>query len=454
MTTHTDVRRGEMAALAFSAIWTVLAVLVLQLGCGAGEVGPAGPRGADGEVGAPGAAGAEGSVGAVRLIDARVGGWLDTNRARINALIESHGSASEGYDPTNRPVAVFDWDNTVLKNDIGDATFFWLINHDKIRQPAGKDWGTTSASLNAAGKAALNAACDSLAAAGDPLPTASAPGAACAKEIFKLYDSGTTAAGVAGWTAPLTATMNAQYAWVAQLLAGYTPDEVRGFATAAYEQNSAVTVGATQPIGSNTDVAANGFVEIYEQMDDLIGALQDSGFDVWVLTASPQNVVEPLAEMVGVGRDRVIGIRSKLVGGKLTANLQDCGNAAANSVITYDRGKRCWINKVIFNEPAQSQMARNPDPRKRPVFVLGDSDTDLAMLLDATVLKVVLNRAKVLVMCNALENHEGKWLVQPMFISPRARRTTPYPCMSTLGPGGELLTNEAGARIADQSDPL
>ena len=96
-------------------------------GAGANGTGAPGTAGANATAGAPGAPGAMGAQGvpgpfkAVRLLDERIGGWKVANRARINKLLTDRGIASPTFDPAKRPVAAFDWDNTVIKNDIGDA---------------------------------------------------------------------------------------------------------------------------------------------------------------------------------------------------------------------------------------------------------------------------------------------------------------------------------------------
>jgi hypothetical protein len=69
----------------------------------------------------------------------------------------------------------------------------------------------------------------------------------------------------------------------------------------------------------------------------------------------------------------VIGIRTTLQAGRTTYTLEPCGaGLAQNSIITFDEGKRCWINKVIFGEPEANQLAVNTDPAKRPVFVAAE----------------------------------------------------------------------------------
>jgi phosphoserine phosphatase len=406
-----------------------------------------------GATGAAGGVGPAGPTKPVRLLDTRVTGWTDANRARLNKLMTDRGVASATFDPTKRPVAAFDWDNTIMKNDIGDATFFWMLKHDKIRQPAGLDWGTTSAALTTDAKAALNAACDGLAAAGDALTTSTSTD--CTDALFNIYDGLKTTGGLPAWTPAYATTdkINFAYAWVAQLTAGSTPDEVRGYARAAYAENAGAPIGTTQTVGTTTGL--NGYVRVYEQMIDLIGTFQDNGFDVWITTASPQFIVEAISNEVGVAPHHVLGIRSVVTNGVITRNLEGCGTIADgdNTMITFDTGKRCWINKVIFKVPAATQAITNPDATKRQVFAAGDSDTDIAFLKDATDLKLVINRNKGQVMCNALNDYMGKWIWNPMFISPKAPKLTPYDCPNLKDNNGVAgVKDEAGNAITPKTE--
>ncbi|MBI2395559.1 MAG: haloacid dehalogenase-like hydrolase [Deltaproteobacteria bacterium] len=432
------------------------------VGCGAegpegpaganGETGAAGPTGATGAIGATGATGPAGATGAAgptkpaRLLDCRQPFWRTEVRAAINDMISRKGIASATWDASHRPVAVFDWDNTVLKNDIGDATFFWMIQNDKIRRPA--SWAATNMALKPLAAASLEAKCAASGAVGEPMKTST--NADCAKELVKIYDSGKytpdpSVEDTSAWNTPLTSTINQQYAWVAQLTAGYTPAEIRGFARAAYDENSANAIGATQTIGGAAGY--NHYVRLYSQIQDLIETLHANGFDVWILTASPQYFVDAIAEdLVGVDRDHVIGIRSVLTDGKVTYDVEDCGGAAKNTLITFDRGKRCWINKVIWNEPTEKQLPVNVASR-RPAFVAGDSDTDIAMLKDATDLRLVIHRAKTQTMCNgyeSLDKKDGGWFIQPMFIKPRSKNSSPFACATAKDNDGAAAVDAAG----------
>lgn len=455
-------------------------IVVAALGGAAactGDVGPAGPEGPMGEMGDMGAMGVPGTMGdpgdvgeigppgapaKARHLNAGIGNWMPEARMAINAMINEHGNISPSYDPERPPVAVFDWDNTVIKNDIGDQTFFYMLQHDIILQPAGRDWTTTTDGLTAEALAALNYNCDGLAEPGQPLPTST--NAACADQILSIYYDGETApydpgsgelTPVAAWTDANTTTYSAPYAWVAQLLAGYEVREVREIARAAFDRAVWSDMDNEWTIGTNS---VTGWLRVYDEMADLIDVLYHAGFVVWIVTASPQFVVDAISEdAVGVPANRVIGIRPVVVDGVLTTGFQSCGDPSTypdgnQDLITFDEGKRCWINRVIFQLPEDQQLVRQTEDALRPVFVAGDSDTDIAMLKDATALRLVINRNKTQAMCNAYANVSGTWQVQPMFIEPKDCRTSPYACMDALDHDGDPIVDEDDAAFTMSYD--
>ena len=390
--------------------------------------------------------------------------WRGDNQARLDAMLAAQGSASAGYDPARRPLAIFDWDNTVIKNDAGDSTFYYLLKNSKVLQPPAKNWRLTSPYLSADAVTALKAACDALADPGQPLPTATDD--RCATELISIYDSGSTTGKKAAFASWNYRRMEPAYAWLAQLLAGYTPEQVAAFAAAARMENLSNAVGAQQKIGTYGSV--NHYARYYDQQKDLIGALQANGFDVWVVSASPQVVVEQWLDTVGVAKDHLIGIRSVVVNGKYTADLQGCGDVpdgsndgmgkvTGNSMITYIEGKRCWINKIIHGDAGATAIDQRP-AAQRHVFAAGDSDTDVEFLKDATVLKLVLNRNKKELMCHAYNNAGGHWLINPMFLDPRPQQASVYACATSACKSaagqGVPCTSEDGKPIADQMDTV
>src|SRR4051812_13621188 len=47
--------------------------------------------------------------------------WYGSNRADLTGFLAAKGCGSATYDAAHKPVATFDWDNTISKNDFGDA---------------------------------------------------------------------------------------------------------------------------------------------------------------------------------------------------------------------------------------------------------------------------------------------------------------------------------------------
>lgn len=119
--------------------------------------------------------------------------WYGDNRRRINDMLSKLGSCGRSGSVTDgAPLALFDFDNTTARNDIGNATFFWMLRNSKVRQPAGGDWATTSQFLTPLAAAALAAACGPLAPDGQLLPTGQPTGTGCAEELVSVYTNGET----------------------------------------------------------------------------------------------------------------------------------------------------------------------------------------------------------------------------------------------------------------------
>lgn len=392
--------------------------------------------------------------------------WYGDNRARLDAMIAQHGVRSPSYNPARPPVATFDWDNTVAKNDIGDGVFFWLLRSDKLLQPPDRSWRRTSQYLTDDAVQALNRACDALAAPGQPLPTSRAP--ACATELLHIYQHEQTTTGKPAFAGTWDhRRMVPAYAWAMQLLMGHTFADAKRFAESAITELLDAPQGKTQDVG--TVRGLNAWLRIYPQQRDLIGTLQRNGFDVWIVSASPQPYVEAAAARVGVRPERVIGIRLVERDGVFTADLQGCGDvpdgrndgagsATGNGVLPYIDGKRCWINKVVYGDKTPAAGRKRPAELGRQVFAAGDADTDVTFVQDALALKLVINRQRKELMCSAYGNAHGRWLVNPMFIEPSAPQREPFPCSTAacqdasgaLGP----CRDEDGAPIADQRDTV
>ena len=380
--------------------------------------------------------------------------WHGDNRETLTEWMDSLGCASDGYKHNKKPLALFDFDNTVLKNDIGDGITFYLIKNDKVLQPPNQDWKRTSKFMTDAGAAALTAACGTTVPAGQPLPTST--NLACADEMLSMYVDNKTTGGAVAFTGHNFRRMEPTYAWTAQLLAGYTPEEVGTMTLAAANAMLSAPIGATQVIGTRT---LNGYLRFYDQIADLIRGFQTRGYDVWVITASPNPVVSAISPMVGIPGNQVVGIRQlEDAQGRLTYSFEGCGPVAdgEDTMISYIEGKRCWVNKVIYGDTTANAINRRP-VGDRQVFGAGDSDTDIEFMRDATY-KLMLNRGKREAMCFSYHNEGDTWRVNPMFIAPRPMQATPYPCSTTgckdAAGNGVPCRDEAGNVIPDQADTV
>lgn len=381
--------------------------------------------------------------------------WYGQNGAKLQKVIDARGRCSWGDTPPRfRPYAVFDWDNTVIKNDISDQNVFWMLRHDLIRQPAGRDWRNTSRYMTDEGARALRAACGKLAKPGQPLPTSTDTN--CADELLSVRKTGKTRAGEAVFAGYNHRQMEASYAWVAQLLKGYTPAEVRAFARKARNAALAAPIGATQKVGSSTETA---WIRYYPRIKELIATLKKAGIEPYVVSASPKEFADVWGPGVGIDSKHTLGIFQTLNKGKLSGHLKGCAGIpdGADSIMTYIDGKRCFINQQIVG--IKGPRALRPAPwMMRPVISGGDADTDISMLRDATGARVVLNRNKNELMCRAYDNEDGRWLINPMFIKPLPQKSGTYPCSTTgyidaNGNPGPVKRSD-GSIIPDQKDTI
>lgn len=396
-----------------------LAGLALTLG-----LAPASPASAAPPAAPPSAAG---PCPQLRLADR----WYGDVGERLQEAIDQAGSC-EGSG-SDAPVAVFDWDNTMIKNDISDQTTFWVLRESLLRQPPRRDWSTTSRWITPAAVRALRDACGSLARPGRALPTGERrpQAVACADEILSMRLEQTTTGGRPGFAGGYDhRQMNAGYAWMAQLMAGRTPRRVRALAADARDAALRADRGDTWRVGSSRQIR---WVRYYAEQRDLVATLEAAGITPWVVSASPQLWADVWAPGIGVPRSRTIGIRSVVEDGRVTTGLQGCGGYADGSdrIMTYVEGKRCWVNQEVLGIEGPAALDVAP-AAVRPVIAVGDASTDVSMVSDATLAHVVLNRNSDEVMCRAYDDADGRWLVTPMFIEPLPRMPGRYPC-STEG---------------------
>ena len=312
-------------------------------------------------------------------------GWDGDNRDLVINFIRNLPEKEDW-----RPVAIFDWDNTVIWNDIGDYFFFWMLDNGLFRID---DWEETSPYLteNAVTELQINCTLEKMSVTGKNK---------CRSIMTSIYSQGKLPDGSDAFSGYDPDLYEPSYAWLAHLSAGYKVDEFRVLCESAVKK-----------------ALKEQKIKIYPQMKWLIGELWKKNVDVRVISASPQILVQEFAKKIGIEEDKVIGVRNVIEDGIIQADLEGCGpfTDEKSKMMTYRLGKRCWMNEVIFNVSGEEALKQQKDLSKRPVFGAGDSDTDLHYMTDVTGLRLLINRNKPEITKLAKENRDGRWLINSKF---------------------------------------
>lgn len=139
------------------------------------------------------------------------------------------------------------------------------------------------------------------------------------------------------------------YVWLAQINAGQTLAQVRAWAAECFRQAGPWPVFASQR--------------------RLVEKLRSLGYDVYVVTASVKWAVEPVAALLGIDFDHVIGIETEVIGGIVTDIVR--------SPVTWRDGKPEALLKHTHGA--------------RPILAAGNTYGDIALLQSATHVRLALS---------------------------------------------------------------
>jgi phosphoserine phosphatase len=332
--------------------------------------------------------------------------WASRNRELLAGLIARHGNTSKSYNAKRKPYAVFDWDNTSIMNDCEEALLMYQINNLAfklspaefsaiIRQnvPAGN---FTADYKNAQGKIVdLESICSDL-DADYAFLHANYQGFSGSRsladitgteqfqdfraKLYFLYEAVNDTHGV-----------NVGYPWVIYFFANMNVAEVSKLAEASNDANLGMglvktkyTSPATLP-GKAGVITTSHFhgIRLCTEIATLMDTFRQHGFDVYVSTASLEDVVAVFATHPKYGyhvkRENVLGLR-----------LEKDGDVFKNAYLkdwplNWGPGKSAVIKRELVAQKGYG-----------PVFVAGDSDGDYDMLRDfpETEIGLVVNRLK------------------------------------------------------------
>lgn len=311
--------------------------------------------------------------------------WYPENRERLNALLEEV-AATDFEAPVT---AVFDWDNTSIFHDIGESTFRYQLDQLAFRlSPEALEAHLPSAIgevVEVEGVSLAGVKADIVAAYRVLWPSIES---GAAESVLGTPEHLDFRAKLAWLYVSLTDSevvgATYSYPWLTGLLAGYRPEEVQGLAREAVRYARAESVekvtwtsASAGEAGELSFVFKSGLCPQPEMME-LMEALEAVGVEVFVVTASLEQIVEGAAAELGypVGEEDIFGMRlTPDAEGVLTREM------LAGYPITYRPGK---VEVIEQHLPG------------RPLVVAGDSNTDFEMLtgFEETRLRIVINRNK------------------------------------------------------------
>jgi len=303
------------------------------------------------------------------------GNWESGVKANLIKLVLAHGEGSSSFDPKDPPVAAIDFDNTCIRGDIGRAFYDWMVTERKILFN-----DEIFAALPGDKRAGIEKAWKKLKKLPEDQQAGSMELQGFRKRMHQAY-----------WSLCYDTPPEKCYPWQVRFYAGYTPDEVRDMAEGVMLAELQKPLGS-EPIKAGPDDQAPAItstgIRIHKELKNLISLLQKRGFQVWIISAGPEWVVEGAAKSFGVKPDRVIGMRAKLAEGKLTSEIEPPP--------TFRKGKVEAIEKFIG---------------KQPVLAVGDSWTD-AEMLEYAGQALLIDRGYADLKKKAVDSG---WWIQPTF---------------------------------------
>lgn len=333
------------------------------------------------------------------------GRWQPESAERVLDLVRRRGRRSATFDPSAPPVVLFDWDNTAMRGDIGDLAFSWALDHDALTGLPPAEGFASLSPLRPDLAAELDASC----VRGDDgrLPSH------CQNLLSRIALTGLDLHQHDAFTVPIGASFKPSYALLSQLYVGLSHEEIASIGRIALRRALEAPLGARIEV-AETEVEA--FARITPELRELVELLRAEGFDVWIVSASHQALVEVAAAELGFAPDHVIGMRPRFddAGRQRAGFVDPTDGLSREPITTYDVGKRIWASREIFGLRGADLRGA---PSRAPVACFGDADTDFSMLDWASDLAFLFDRGYPRVSARAAE-HPDRWVVQPVLEAP------------------------------------
>jgi phosphoserine phosphatase len=327
------------------------------------------------------------------------GRFSERNHAVLERLILENGRLSPTYDAKKRPYVVCDWDNTSAFGDVEETLGYYML--ENLLYSLSVSEFRRAVSLN-------------VPQGSSKMPNRFGQPIVFDDLIEDLVENYTwlykNYRGLAGeqsieeirvsevykdFGAKLFVMFDALYLtagaalasqWQGQLMSGMTRGRLEALSDASVKKNLGETLRKVTLTGSDKlERRSKGVfapdlflgLRIYPDMGNLYQALMQNGIDVYILSASPEDIVVPIASKeeygYGVPRENIFGVMYAESKGLLDAAL------SPDRKMTWGPGKVDLIRKKL--------IAAKGHP---PILVCGDSDGDYDMLSEFPEMKLGL----------------------------------------------------------------
>jgi phosphoserine phosphatase len=333
--------------------------------------------------------------------------WDTFNKTQLETLINTCGNASADYRPDKPPYAVFDWDNTSIFLDIEEAVLAYQIEqlafgatpellNEAIRKDIGQEDFDEEFNNLAGERVNINRIAPDILESYTWLHAhyEGLNGSLSLEDVRQSPHYSSFASKLRYLYEAIGGTFDhaVSYPWVTYLFAGMTAEEVREVTRKTVEWQ------LSQPVGKVTwetpaelpgkagcvAVTWKNGLRLVPEMQELYAVLMQSGFDVWVCSASFVDVVKEIASNPAFGyhqrEDRVLAMELE---------RDDAGRIRALFRAGYDQtqgaGKTETLKRFLVSTYGYG-----------PVFVAGDSEGDQQMMQDFsdTRLTLIVNRLR------------------------------------------------------------
>ncbi len=305
-----------------------------------------------------------------------LGAWQPEVYARLLELIDRHGVNSPDYDPEKPPLAIFDCDGTLIHHDVGEAMMRYMVTRRKLNTDRGFWQHLVPDRL---GRDALNAAYKAVAGRAD-------------NEVHDTAAYRRYRAGMMGAYHTLLETdgHDTAYSFAVRMLRGQHERTVADLCEEVLEYELGRPLGQEDiPHGPPfAGLVVPTGIRVYIEMVELIGALENQGFQTWIVTASNAYIVKALARRIGFPEERVLGVELQTQGGRYTDRIIEPSPVG--------EGKLEMFLDLVG---------------RSPVFVAGDSMNDLELMENCEDTCLVIDKGgddQILTIAD-----EKGWLIQP-----------------------------------------